>query len=96
MYQQLIAYRRQTPALSVGTYRSVDGAPDDSFVYVREFEGQRVAVALNFSEKDQTLSLPELGGGEIVISTHLDREGPANMASFVLRGYEGCVVALAG
>jgi alpha-glucosidase len=96
LYRRLITLRRETAALVVGSYRSLDGVPSDSYVYVREHEGQRVAVALNFSAQDCALSLPELGGGRVLVSTHMDREEPANLASFVLRDFEGCVVTLAG
>lgn len=95
LYRRLIEYRRATPALAVGSYRSVD-APDACYVYLREYKGQRIVVALNFSEHERTLSLPELGVGRVVLSTHLDREEPADMAAFGLRGMEGCVVALEG
>jgi hypothetical protein len=51
-------------------------------------------VALNFSSKEQKLSLPELGTGRIVLSSVLDREGEVDLADFNLRANEGCIIEL--
>lgn len=92
--RRLIALRRSRSALSLGDYRAVDGGSDDCFVYVRQAEGQRCLVVLNFSGAEQTVHLPELGKGRIVLSTHLDREEPLDLALFRLRGEEGVVIDL--
>jgi alpha-glucosidase len=93
-YRRLLAYRKATPALQHGSYRSVDGAPAACFAYLREAEGQKVLVALNFSSQEQKLSLPQLGSGHIAVSTQMDREGAANLAGFSLRGNEGLIIQL--
>jgi alpha-glucosidase len=46
-YRQLIALRRQSPALVRGTYRTLD-RPVGVWAYERAAEGQRMLVALNF------------------------------------------------
>lgn len=91
--QRLIALRRATPALNRGTYQSV-GAPDTCFAYLREIGTRRCLMALNFSDEPQTLKLSELGSGQVVLSTYLDREGAADLATFALRGHEGCIIEL--
>jgi len=95
LYRRLIQYRKATPALSAGSYRSLGDAANDCFVYLRQFGDQRRLIALNFSADEQTLTLPDLGEGRIVISTHLDREETTGLTSFCLRGHEGCVLELA-
>ena len=85
-YRELLALRRATPALHSGTYRSVDAAPD-VYAYVREHEGSRVLVALNFAPFARPLPA-EAAGGRTLLSTHPDA-GDGTLA-----GDEGRIVAL--
>ena len=91
----LLAIRRWTPALSEGSYRPVDDVPEDCFVYLRQFGTQPCFIALNFSSREQTVKLAELGTGQLVLSTYLDREGQIDLSALRLRGDEGCIIALA-
>ena len=97
-FRRLLAIRKSTPALLWGDYSSHDlqspEAQESCFVYERWTEDQRVLVALNFSGQDQTLSLPGLGMGRVILSTRLDREDEVDLASFTLRANEGCIIAL--
>ena len=97
-YRKLLAYRKASPALQWGSYRSLDPespkAQENCFVFERQAGDQRVLVALNFSAQEQKLSLPELGKGRIVLSTALDREGDVNLVDFNLRENEGCIIEL--
>ncbi len=97
-FKKLLAYRRATPALTVGSYRSVElksiEAQENCFVYERKSGDQRVLVTLNFSAREQKLGLPFTGTGKVVLSTRLDREGDVNLADFKLRANEGCIIAL--
>jgi alpha-glucosidase len=90
----LLALRRATPALHAGSHRAVAGVPDDCFVYLRTSGAERYLVALNFGSDKQVLELPGLGEGRLALSTHLDRQGGADLRHFELRGHEGCVIAL--
>jgi alpha-glucosidase len=95
LYRKLLALRRASPALYGGSYRPLDGVPDDCFVYVRERGEERKLVALNFSGAEQIVPLPALASSaEVLLSTHLDREGPVDSDNLRLRADEGCVVAL--
>jgi alpha-glucosidase len=91
----LLEIRRTTPALSGGSYRPVENVPEDCFVYLRQFGDQRRFIALNFSSREQTVKLAELGAGQFILSTYLDREEPINLTSLCLRSDEGCIIALA-
>ncbi len=97
-YRKLLAYRKATPALLWGSYRSLDLQPaeagENCFVFERGTADQRLLVALNFSGQEQTLSLPELGTGRVALSTLLDREGEEDLADLVLRANEGCIIEL--
>jgi alpha-glucosidase len=91
----LLELRRTTPALHSGTYASVNVDDADCYVYLREGEGGRFLVALNFTDQLKTLTVPELDRGKVCISTHPDTpEAEVNRHSLSLRPNEGCVVEL--
>ena len=94
LYRQLLKYRKEAPALNLGSYRSLDGAPEDCFVYIREIESQRLAIALNFSAKGRVLRMDDQASGRLILSTHLDREERVDLRSLHLRGNEACIVEL--
>ena len=97
-YRKLLAYRKASPALQWGSYRSLDAASPEAqencFVFERQAGDQHVLVALNFSGQEQTIKLSDLGTGRIVLSTDLDREGEVHLADFNLRANEGCIIEL--
>ena len=74
----------------------MEGVPDNCFVYVRQFERQRRLIALNLSGEEQQVRLPEMGSGNMLVSTHLDRRGPAEMSTLNLRSNEGCIIEIPG
>ncbi|HEU4326296.1 MAG TPA: alpha-amylase family glycosyl hydrolase [Roseiflexaceae bacterium] len=94
LYRRLIALRRATPALAVGTCVEVVGQ-DDLLTYVREHGAQRMLVVLNMGSQPQTV---ELGGrsGRVVLATQRAREGQAVAGALDLGGDEGLVLELAG
>jgi alpha-glucosidase len=85
-YRDLLRLRAATPALHSGSYRSVSAAPD-VFAYVREHEGRRVLVALNFAPFARELP-SEAQGGHLLLATH---PAPADAE---LAGDEGRIVEL--
>jgi alpha-glucosidase len=89
LYRCLLAYRKATPALQWGSYQAVDGVPEACYVFVRQADDQRVLIALNFSDQEQRVTLPQWSKGQIVLSTHLDRQETVHLSRLVLRGNEG-------
>ena len=95
LYRRLIAVRRATDALFGGSYCSVPVSDDVCFAYLREADGARFLIALNFSAEPRNLDLSSAAGsGVVVVSTWLDREGAIDLASVTLRGDEGILVRL--
>jgi alpha-glucosidase len=94
LYRNLLSIRKSNPALQWGTYTPVDDVPPDCFVYLREAQGQRFLVILNFSAESKTISLPTAGNASIVISTHLDRGGTVDLGNLILRDNEGIIIRL--
>jgi len=72
LHRGLIALRRATPALAVGSYAPVH-TDNDLLVYERAAGAERVQVALNLSHAARSLPWPN-PKSRIRISTHLDRE----------------------
>jgi alpha-glucosidase len=93
LYRRLLRLRRGSPALHAGNYTPLE-AGEDLFVYIREAGGERKLIVLNFANESRSLTVPGTAGGKVVLSTHLDREGKAQVDSLELRANEGVIVEL--
>lgn len=67
----LIGWRKHQPALMDGSIELVDG-PDDAVIFVRECDGQRLWVALNFGSQPIDLNPP--AGARIVRESFLSAD----------------------
>lgn len=95
LYWRLLALRKSSIALQVGSYRSVSDVPEDCFVYIREHENESLLVALNFASRRQRVLLPpRVQQGRILLSSHLDRRDEVARAELTLRGNEAVVVTI--
>jgi alpha-glucosidase len=74
LYRRLIAERRASAALRRGSYRTV-ASPKSVFAYLREADGERRLVALNFSSRPARVAVPG-GAGRLRLSTDPGRAGP--------------------
>lgn len=92
LYRRLIALRRATPPLAIGSYAPL-AAEGDVLAYLRQHAGQRVLVALNFGPEARTLALGELRG-RVLLSTHLDSADDPVGDTLALRPDEGVIVAI--
>jgi alpha-glucosidase len=88
LYRRLIELRRKSPALTSGSYKTIQKS-ETIFIFAREHERERLCVALNFGRKVEKV---ELGGkATVVLSTFLDREGDEAQKEFELRANEGVI-----
>ncbi len=94
LYRRLLHLRRETPALYGGSYRPLDVNGQDVYAYVREADGARYLVALNFAAEPRTVVIPGERQGVVALSTHLDREGAVSLDALQLRADEGVIVVL--
>lgn len=93
LYRRLLAYRKSSAALLAGKYLPLEGVPPDCFVYLRYLPGQApILIALNFSSRPLEITLPQLTGGQILLSTELDREGQIDTGHLELRPHEGIMI----
>ena len=65
-YRRLLATRRGSVALRLGSYRTLP-APRGVYAYERAADGERVTVALNFTDDERVVVLPP---GDLMLSTH--------------------------
>jgi alpha-glucosidase len=101
LFRRLISLRRRFPALSVGSYRSVETGKEAVFAYLREdgserggdVAEQRLLVALNLGASPQRVHFSEASPtGVVLCSTELDREDHVALDGVELRPNEGVVV----
>src|SRR5213076_953501 len=90
--RRLLELRRAIPALTLGSYQSVEQENVNCFVYLRQYANQRCLVALNFSVHDQVVTLPEQAQGRVLLSTHGNREVLIPLSEVHLRGNEGLLI----
>jgi alpha-glucosidase len=92
LYRRLIALRRLRPALTRGGYRPLPGA-GDSLAYLRESEGERVLVTLNFGANPVTIDLPgDVSGQIVLISASGEHDGAPVGTSLTLRGHDATII----
>ncbi len=94
LYRALIRLRKQTPALFSGTYVPV-AAEGELLLYRRQDDTGSLLIALNLGDQPVSVHSDSIGlGGEILLSTALDREGERMGETLDLRGNEGVIVRL--
>jgi alpha-glucosidase len=94
LYRALIKLRKQTPALVSGAYVPL-AAEGELLLYKRQDHEGSLLIALNLGNEPVSVRSDAIGlGGEILLSTAMDREGEAIGETLELRGNEGVVIAL--
>ncbi|MEG1811198.1 MAG: alpha-glucosidase [Clostridia bacterium] len=89
-YRRAISLRRQSPALTCGTYMAVDLQNPRGISYIRECKSEKLLIAINLSSRVAHMSLPSLCG-EYAFGTHGKREYSKRLK---LSPYEGVVFRL--
>ena len=91
--RRLIALRRKTPALAVGTYHPIT-TEGELLLFIRQHERERILVALNLGSEAAAVDFgAERCHGRVLLSTLGDREGEPVAGRIDLRGNEGLVIA---
>jgi alpha-glucosidase len=89
---RLMELRRAIPALTIGSYQSIEQENANCFVYLRQHNDQRYLVILNFSVQEQVAIIPGHIQGYIVLSTSIDREGFIDLSEVHMRSNEGILI----
>jgi alpha-glucosidase len=92
LYRRLLALRRTTPALAIGTYISL-AAQGDILAYSRTAAEQTYCIVLNLGGQPQHFDLGQVAGThQVVLSTYLDRAGEVIQDVLPLRRDEGVIL----
>jgi alpha-glucosidase len=95
-YRQLIHLRAERPALRAGSYRAAEDAPRGIYAYLREADGDCVAVLLNFTSRSVTfrrpLELLEVRAWKTLLSTDGGAGEPRELSGLELGPYEALVL----
>ena len=98
LYSRLIAVRHASPALAVGTHRSLFGVAPNVLAWLREADAERILVLLNLGDAPVTCDLPlgRIGTarGNVVVATS-DRSGVIGLEGLELAPLEGVALRLA-
>jgi alpha-glucosidase len=92
LVNRLLELRRAIPALTLGSYQSIEQENVNCFVYMRQHDDQRYIMVLNFSNQDQVLTVTGYTEGNVILSTSLDREGMIDLSEVHLRSNEGILI----
>ena len=90
LYRQLIALRRGSDALTLGSVEAVK-ADGDVLTFGRRAGDEHVRVYLNLGDERRQVAMPH--GGRVLLSTHLDRGGEVVAGVVRLRPAEGVVIS---
>ncbi|MEL6270828.1 MAG: alpha-amylase family glycosyl hydrolase [Chloroflexota bacterium] len=91
LYRRLIWQRKQSPALSVGSYEPLD-SPPGTFVFLRQYEDETKLVALNFSDRPKSFDID--GVGLVVIDTMLNQIGIEHTGTLRIEADAGVIFDL--
>ncbi|MGD6801341.1 glycoside hydrolase family 13 protein [Rossellomorea aquimaris] len=92
-YKKLIELRKENPIMVYGSYDLLMPDHDKIYAYVREYEGVKMIVMLNFSEDTPVFELPaelQVGSKELFIGNY-DVDGEEDISQVELRPYEARV-----
>ncbi len=95
-YRRLIHFRKNSEAILIGDYYSLDIKEKEVFAYMRTKSKERILCLLNFSSKNKILSLKNFSRAEIICSTYMDKKKnlKIDLKNFLLKPYEGYLLKL--
>jgi alpha-glucosidase len=91
-YRRLMELRASEAPLALGAYRLLE-VTDETLAFERRLDDRCLAVALNFTDAPQRLSLK--GQQQVLISTDADRRSDTCAEVTSLAAFEGVVIAMA-
>ena len=93
LHHALLRLRKSYPSLSIGNYVRFPG-PRSVLAYLRDVQGERLLIALNFGAEASELSPGSMGAGRILLSTCMDRVDEKVIDGLRLRSNEGIIVII--
>ena len=95
LVRRLLGLRREHPALHFGLQQIVDVGREELLAILREHDGDRVLVVLNFGSSAFAVDFVHVSEkAGVLCSTLMDRQGEVDMGSLELRSNEGLLLTL--
>lgn len=91
-FRWLTALRKENPVLVYGDYTPLAEESGQLFAYVRELDGTRLLVAMNWSEEPAELALPEGFDAAKVVMNNLEGEAVLAEGGLSLAAWQAVVV----
>ena len=93
-YKELIHHRTKSPALLTGVYKSMESGNRYVFIFGRECASEKLLVAINFTDTEQTTTVP--AEGTLLCNTHRGKCGGEKIQTTQLKlnPHEGLMVRL--
>ncbi len=89
-YQKLIVLIKQYPVIVYGSYQLLLEDSEELFVYIREYEGEKLLVVCSFTDKEVEFEIPkEFQGAQCLIANY---ENSYDSEKMVLKPYEAFVL----
>lgn len=95
-YRALIRIRKKKKALHMGDWIPLIKGAGKIIAYTREYQDQKIFIALNFSDKQKKLSLKNRGQWRVISSTHKFVNEHFTDLDFGLMPYEATIVQRIG
>jgi|SRR5215203_198040 len=93
LYRKLIELRRVRAPLTLGAYHPV-AAAGDLLIFVRQYDNERLLIALNLGDEPAQVNFASPAGGRILLSSMGDREWEPVNGTIDLRDNEGLIIEL--
>ncbi|MFV8368423.1 glycoside hydrolase family 13 protein [Flavobacterium sp. LB2R40] len=91
-FRKLVQLRKQNPTLVYGKYTLLDKENPNIFAYMRELDGKKLLVLLNFTDKISTYNIGfSMARSKIILDNYT---GIKKLKNNVLRPYEAIITAL--
>lgn len=91
-YQKIIGLRKKEKVMVYGTYQLLDPDNEKLYVYTRTLDNEKLLVICNFTEEEETYSIPEeFSKGEVLISSYHREKAEKEI---MLKPYEALVLKI--
>nr|WP_315163025.1 alpha-glucosidase [uncultured Flavobacterium sp.] len=91
-FRTLVQLRKKEPAFVYGKYTLLDRENPNVFAYIRELEGKKILVLLNFSEKKSAFNIGvSTSKSKIILDNYT---GTKNLKKNILRPFEAVIIEL--
>lgn len=90
-FRTLVQLRKKEPTLIYGSYTLLDEENENVYAYLRELNGRRILVLLNFTSQEAVFSVPfSILGGNVLISNY----NKVTFETANLKPYEAIVIEI--